>query len=105
MLCPLISILISLKINTLNYQDHLNMICIFYMISKYHKFRLMIDLFEIMSKPSTDLPLENLIKWVFVKIFESQSVLEKMLNTEFWIVNIFLVYFQDFCKLSFEFSN
>ena len=46
----------------------------------------MIDLFEIMSKPSTDLTLENLVKWVFVKVFENHAVLEKILNTEFWIV-------------------
>lgn len=62
------------------------MICIYYMITCYSKFGLLIDLFEMMSKPSTDLPLENLIKWVFVRVFESQSVLQKILSTEFWIV-------------------
>jgi hypothetical protein len=68
-------------------EDHLNMICIYYMISYYNKFGLLIDLFEMMSKPSTDLPLENLIKWVFVRVFETQAVLQRILSTEFWIVS------------------
>lgn len=63
------------------------MVCIFYLITIYSKFGLLIDLFEMMSKPSTDLPLENLIKWVFVRVFESQEVLQKILATEFWIVS------------------
>ena len=69
------------------------------MIAKYHKFGLLIDLFEMMSKPSTDLPLENLIKWVFVIVFETPFVLQKILSTEFWIVIIILFLIKRFLQI------
>lgn len=68
------------------------MICIYFLITKYEKFSILIDLFEIMCKPTTDIKYENLIKWVFVKVFESQDVLRKLLHTEFWIVLIAYYY-------------
>lgn len=70
-------------------KDHLNLICVFHLISKYNKFGLLVDLFEMMSKPNTTLALENLIKWVFVKVFEQHNLLEQILATEYWTVSSF----------------
>ena len=71
------------------------MICIYYLITRYYKFSILLDLYESLCNYNTDLKHENLIKWVFVKVFENQNILKELLESEFWIVINYITNFNE----------